>query len=164
MLYRLWVQCHVCIKMWSGGGIVQLLSCPPLILVTQVWIPVGTWLGSRNAWMRSEEITSCKSHIVSASLTNWYIINKKIKVLYLSPGPCTNIQQVAISQYKVVSSSASVHKHTLNPYNKTLTLNTQSHTLNPYNKTLTLNTLSHTFNPYNKTLTHTSHVLAGINY
>ncbi len=57
-----------------GGGRAQLVSRPPLKLGTQVWIPVGAWLGSPNAWMRGEEITSCKSHIASVNLTDWHIM------------------------------------------------------------------------------------------
>ncbi len=34
----------------------------------------SSWLGSTNAWMRGEEITSCKSHIASVSLTDWCIM------------------------------------------------------------------------------------------
>ncbi len=52
----------------GGGGIAQLVSHPPLILGTRVWIPVGA-LDHINAWMRGEEITSCKSHIATVSLT-----------------------------------------------------------------------------------------------
>ncbi len=44
-----------------GGGIAQLVSHHPVKLGTQVRIPVGAWLGSPNAWMRGEVITSCKS-------------------------------------------------------------------------------------------------------
>ncbi len=58
----------------TGGGKDQLVSRLPLKLRTWVWIPVGDWLGSPNAWMRREEITNCKSHIASVSLTDWCIM------------------------------------------------------------------------------------------
>ncbi len=63
--------------LWVGGGIAQLVSHLPLNLGTCVRIPVGAWLRSTNAWMRGEEITSCKGHIASVILTNWCILIKK---------------------------------------------------------------------------------------
>ncbi len=40
----------------------------------------GGWIGSPNAWMRGEEITSCKIHVALVSLTDWcIIIFKKVK-------------------------------------------------------------------------------------
>ncbi len=63
---------HIKVVMW--GGIAQLVSRPSLNLETRVQILVGAWIGSPNAWMREEEIASCKSHIPSVSLTNWCIL------------------------------------------------------------------------------------------
>ncbi len=51
-----------------------LVSHSPLKLATRVRIPVGTWLGSLNVWMRGEEITSCKSRIESVGLNDWCIM------------------------------------------------------------------------------------------
>ncbi len=53
-----------------GGGQAQLVSCPPLMLENRFQILMGARLRSPNAWMRVEEITSCKSHVASVSLTN----------------------------------------------------------------------------------------------
>ncbi len=39
-----------------------------------VWIQLGAWLGSPNAWMTGGEITSCKKHKTSVSLTDWCIM------------------------------------------------------------------------------------------
>ncbi len=57
-----------------GGVIAQLVSCSPLMLGIQVRILVGVWLGSPNACMGGEEITSCKNYIASVSLTDWCIM------------------------------------------------------------------------------------------
>ncbi len=60
-----------------------MVSRPPLMLGTWVRIPVRAKLGSPNACMGREEITSCKSHIASVSLTDWCIMlykKKKTKV------------------------------------------------------------------------------------
>ncbi len=62
-----------------------MVSRPPLMLGTWVQIPMGldytlvigkVGLDSRhtNARMRGEEITNCKSHIASVSLTYWCIM------------------------------------------------------------------------------------------
>ncbi len=68
-------------KMYAFNIMLKLVSCLPLKLGTWIRIPVGAWLKSLNAWMRGEEITSCKSDIAPVSLTDWciMILKKKLK-------------------------------------------------------------------------------------
>ncbi len=90
----------------NRGGITQLVSCPPLKLGTWVRIPVGAWLVTLNAWMRGEEITSCKSHIASVSLTDWRIMifsrffffNEHIKTYISIIGPAWDSCSSAVSR------------------------------------------------------------------
>ncbi len=74
--------------MYMGGAIAQLVSHLLSIWGPGVRIPVETWHGSPNAWMRGEEIASCKSHIASVNLTDQCIMIFFFKDMHMNGWIC----------------------------------------------------------------------------
>ncbi len=64
---------------------------------------IGAWVGSPNAWMRGEEITSCKSHIASVSLIDWGIMIF-LKKIYIDASDYAHIRLVSITDMSSWSS------------------------------------------------------------